>query len=235
MTEVVLIRHGETQMNRELRFQGQVDVALNAIGLEQARRLAARLAGETAHGLYASDLQRAVQTARPIADTLSLAAVPEPGLREQAFGEVDGMRVDDIQQRHPQVWAGWLRFEQDFCMPGGESTRAFHARVIAALHRLVAAHPGQKLVVVTHGGVLDMIYRTARSLGLDGPRQSEIPNAGLNRVRVNEGAIEILDWADTRHLADLPPQPVYDQRKFAPGTAPATVAEAANEGKPNAA
>jgi 2,3-bisphosphoglycerate-dependent phosphoglycerate mutase len=73
------------------------------------------------------------------------------------------------------------------------------------------------VVVVTHGGVLDMIYRTARSLGLNGPRQSEIPNAGLNRVRVREGAIDIMSWADTRHLADLPPQPVYDQRKLVPG------------------
>jgi probable phosphoglycerate mutase len=69
-------------------------------------------------------------------------------------------------------------------------------------------------VVVTHGGVLDMIYRTARSLGLSGPRQSEIPNAGLNRVRVREGGIDILSWADTAHLTDLPPQPVYDQQKL---------------------
>jgi probable phosphoglycerate mutase len=60
-----------------------------------------------------------------------------------------------------------------------------------------------------------MIYRTARSLGLSGPRQSEIPNAGLNRVRVVEGKVEILSWADTAHLADLPPQPVYDQQKLA--------------------
>jgi 2,3-bisphosphoglycerate-dependent phosphoglycerate mutase len=69
-------------------------------------------------------------------------------------------------------------------------------------------------VVVTHGGVLDMIYRTARSLGLSGPRQSDIPNAGLNRVRVDETGIDILAWADVQHLADLPPQPVYDQLKL---------------------
>jgi probable phosphoglycerate mutase len=84
-----------------------------------------------------------------------------------------------------------------------------------AVQRVVAAHPRQTVVVVTHGGVLDMIYRTARSLGLDGPRQSEIPNAGLNRIRVRDGAFEIVRWADTQHLADLPPQPVYDQRKLA--------------------
>jgi 2,3-bisphosphoglycerate-dependent phosphoglycerate mutase len=224
MTELVLIRHGETDMNRELRFQGHVNVGLNAIGHEQARRLAARMAGEKADAVYVSDLLRARQTAAPIAGELALQPVPESGLREQHFGRVDGMRVDDIQRHHPEAWAGWLRFEEDFAMPEGESTRVFHARVMEAVQRVVASHPEQTVVVVTHGGVLDMIYRTARSLGLSGPRQSEIPNAGFNRVRVRDGAIEILAWADTRHLDDLPPQPVYDQAKLV-----------AREGKPSAA
>ena len=215
MTDLVLIRHGETDMNRELRFQGHVNVALNATGLEQARRLAARMAGEQADAVYVSDLLRACQTAEPIAGGLALPAVTDVSLREQSFGRVDGMRVDDIQRDHPEAWAGWLRFDEDFAMPEGESTRTFHARVIEAVQRLVAAHPQQTVVVVTHGGVLDMIYRTARSLGLGGPRQSEIPNAGLNRIRVRDGAFDILTWADTRHLQDLPPQPVYDQKKFA--------------------
>lgn len=223
MTELILIRHGETDWNRELRFQGQVDVGLNATGLEQARRLAQRLAGESAQALYASDLMRAQQTAQPVARQLGLAGVAEPQLREQSFGVVDGMRVDDIQLRHPDAWAGWLRFDEDYAMPQGETTRQFHARVMEAVQRLAAAHPRQTLVVVTHGGVLDMIYRTARALGLGGPRQSEIPNAGLNRVRVREGGIDILGWADVRHLADLPPQPVYDQKKLA------------TEGRPSAA
>lgn len=224
MTELVLIRHGETDMNRELRFQGHVNAPLNAIGLEQARRLAARMAGEQADALYASDLLRARQTAEPIADGLSLPALPESGLREQHFGRVDGMRVDDIKRDLPEAWAGWLRFEEDFAMPEGESTRAFHGRVMEAVYRVCAAHPQQTVVIVTHGGVLDMIYRTARSLGLNGPRQSEIPNAGFNRIKVREAGIDILAWADTRHLQDLPPQPVYDQQKLA-----------AAEGKPRAA
>jgi 2,3-bisphosphoglycerate-dependent phosphoglycerate mutase len=224
MTELVLIRHGETDMNRELRFQGHVNVSLNAIGLEQARRLAGRMTGEQADAVYASDLLRACQTAEPIAGTLSLPAVTDQGLREQHFGRVDGMKVDDIKRDLPDAWAGWLRFEQDFAMPEGESTRAFHARVMAAIYRLCETHPRQRVVVVTHGGVLDMIYRTARSLGLDGPRQSEIPNAGFNRIKVRQGGIDILAWADTRHLDDLPPQPVYDQQKLVE-----------TEGKPRAA
>jgi 2,3-bisphosphoglycerate-dependent phosphoglycerate mutase len=165
--------------------------------------------------VYVSDLLRAQQTARPVAAELGIASVTEPALREQSFGAVDGMRVADIKEQHPQAWEQWLRFHEDYCMPGGETTREFHARVMDAVHRIVAAHRGATLVIVTHGGALDMIYRTARSLSLSGPRQSEIPNAGLSRVRVREGGIDIVSWADTSHLDDLPPQPVYDQLKLA--------------------
>ena len=216
MTELILIRHGETDWNRELRFQGQVDVPLNAVGHEQARRLAQRLAGEKVNHLYASDLIRTQQTAEPVAKQLVLPGIAEPGLREQNFGAIDGMRVDDIKLQHPAAWNRWTQFDADYAFDGGaESTRQFHARVMQAVRKLVAAHQGQTLLVVTHGGVLDMIYRTARALDLSGPRQSDIPNAGLSRVRFNGDAIDILGWADVQHLADLPPQPVYDQTKIA--------------------
>ena len=215
MTELILIRHGETDWNRELRFQGQVDAPLNAVGHEQARRLALRLAGETVHHLICSDLVRAQQTASPAALQLDLRSMTDALLREQNFGVVDGMRVDDIKAQHPDVWAQWVQFQADYAIPGGESTRQFHTRVMDAVRRCVAAHSQQTLVVVTHGGVLDMIYRTARALPLDGPRQSEIPNGGLNRVRIEGDVIDIISWADTQHLADMPPQPIYDQAKLA--------------------
>ena len=220
MTEFILIRHGETDWNRELRFQGQVDVPLNAVGHEQARRLGQRLAAEAADLLVCSDLIRTQQTAQPIREQ-SLHLPPpgssalNPGLREQKFGVVDGMRVNDIQAQHPDAWAQWTRFDADYAFAGAESTRQFHARVLGAVRALALAHANKTLVLVTHGGVLDMIYRTARALPLSGPRQSEIPNAGLNRVRIAGDAIEILLWADTQHLANMPAQPSYNQVSLA--------------------
>jgi probable phosphoglycerate mutase len=142
-----------------------------------------------------------------------------PGLREQNFGVVDGMRVADIQQQHAEAWAQWVRFDADYAFDGGESARQFHARVMAALHDIVLRHADQTLVVVTHGGVLDMVYRTAHGLLLSGPRQAVIPNAGINRVQLAivdaSLQVQIDDWADTQHLADLPAQPVYDQARLA--------------------
>ena len=219
MTELILIRHGETDWNRELRFQGQVDVPLNAVGHEQARRVGLRLAAEPVHLLVSSDLQRAQQTARPVAQhslhALPLDPVLDAALREQNFGLVDGMSVPDIKARHPDEWAQWVQFDADYAFAGGESTRQFHARVIAAVRAMAERYREQTLAVVTHGGVLDMIYRAALDLPLSGPRQSAIPNAGLNRVRLHGDRIEIISWADTLHLADMPPQPVYDQAQLA--------------------
>lgn len=220
MTELILIRHGETDWNRELRFQGHVDVPLNATGHEQARRLAERLAAErpVVDHLVCSDLIRTRETATPSLQVYfpeqAIDTLTDPALREQSFGIVDGLRVDDIKADHADAWERWLRFEADYGMPGGETTRQFHARVMDALRRIAQQHAGRTVMVVTHGGVLDMVWRTARGTGLDGPRQSDIPNAGLNRVRLDGDTVEILQWADTRHLADLPEQPVYNQSKL---------------------
>ena len=220
MTELILIRHGETDWNRELRFQGQVDVPLNATGLEQARRVAQRLLAERfgVEHLVCGDLLRRGQTAEPAAQALlphlSLDAVAGPGLREQNFGVVDGLRVQDVKTDYAEAWERWVRFEADYGMPGGETTRQFHTRVMDAVQRIAQQYAGKTVLVVTHGGVLDMVWRTAQGLRLDGPRQSDIPNAGLNRVRVQGGAIEVLHWADTRHLQDLPAPPGYDQTKL---------------------
>lgn len=212
MTELIFIRHGETDWNRQQRFQGQIDVPLNATGHAQAARLAARLAATPPDLLFSSDLQRARETAAPLAQAWALPATPVPGLREQGFGVLEGLDVPTIQQQHPDLWAQWLVHRADFALPGGESLRQFHARVMAAVQALAEAHAGRQLTIVTHGGVLDMLWRSAQGLPLDGPRTCDIPNVGLNRMRWLGEQPEILVWADTAHLGGLPEQPNFKQR-----------------------
>ena len=214
MLELLLIRHGETDWNRELRFQGQVDVPLNATGHEQALRLGVRLASEAVDRLYSSDLVRTVQTASPAAERLALPGMADRALREQAFGVIDGMSVPDIQRDHPDIWARWLDFDPDYAPPGGETQREFHDRVMGAMARLAHAHGGERLVIVTHGGVLDILYRVATGLALGGPRQCDIPNAGINRLRTDGRRVDIVSWGEVEHLADMPAQPVYDQARL---------------------
>lgn len=218
MTDFLLIRHGETDWNRQLRFQGQVDVPLNDMGLLQAQRLEQRFealleAGHTKQRPFtrviSSDLQRAQQTAAPVARVLGHACVMAPGLREQSFGDFEGLRVPEIKEKFPTAWQRWLDFDADYAVQGAESTRAFHDRVMAALGELAVQFPSEHLVVVTHGGVLDMVWRNAQALSLHGPRVCEIPNAGINQVAWRDATLHIQAWADTSHLADMPAQPVY--------------------------
>lgn len=206
MTELILIRHGETDWNVQGRFQGQIDVPLNATGQRQAALMAERLEreGHRFDAFYCSDLLRTRQTAAPASARLVLAAAPDAGLREQHFGVLEGLSFDEVRARHPELLAAWLRHDPDYALPEGESVRAFHARVVGALRALARRHAGGRLAVVTHGGVLDMVYRTVHALPLVGPRTCPIPNAGLNRVQLRDGGrFEIVDWADDAHLAAL--------------------------------
>jgi len=219
MTTLIVIRHGETDWNRQHRFQGQIDVPLNGLGLEQARRLGQRLAAEPVDLMIVSDLQRARQTAQAVADAhgavLAIQPLIEPLWREQGFGILEGLDVPTIKQRHAGLWAQWLRHDADYALPlGGESNTAFHARVMQALQALLAQHAGRRLAVVTHGGVLDMLWRSAMGLPLGGPRECEIPNTGINRLHWADGRLHIDQWADDAHLAGLPPQPSTVQARI---------------------
>jgi 2,3-bisphosphoglycerate-dependent phosphoglycerate mutase len=204
MTELLLIRHGETDWNRRQCFQGHLDVPLNERGLAQAARLAAKLAGERLDALVVSDLTRTRQTAAPLAELHRLSPDYTPKLREQAFGILEGQTFEDIRVKHPAEFALWAKQEPDYALPGGaESRTLFHRRVIAALSELAARHQGQRLAVVTHGGVLDMVWRSAKGLSLHGARECPIPNTGVNRVQFRDGRFDILSWAEDEHLRDL--------------------------------
>ena len=204
MVELLFIRHGETDWNRQQRFQGQIDVPLNATGEQQAARLAQRLAAEKHDQLFSSDLQRARQTAAPLATAWQMPALAVAGLREQSFGVLEGLDVPTIQARHPDLWRLWLQQDADFAPPGGESQRQFHSRVVGAVKDLAASASasarGQRLVVVTHGGVLDMLWRTVHGLPLSGLRECAIPNTGVNRLRWAGGALQIEVWGDDAHV-----------------------------------
>jgi 2,3-bisphosphoglycerate-dependent phosphoglycerate mutase len=230
MGELLLIRHAETDFNRQLRFQGHVDAPLNANGLAQAERLAERLADEPIDLLVTSDLLRARQTAAPWVARRGLRPVTDARWREQAFGVLEGLDAPTIRARHPELWAAWVRREAEHAPPGGESQRAFFERVWQALRELVQAHAGARIAVVTHGGALDMVWRGVHGLPPAGPRACAIPNTGLNRLRsaAPDAAPErflILRWADADHLAGMPLPPIHY-----PTSGPTAAAEAAHPG-----
>ncbi|HEY1997124.1 histidine phosphatase family protein [Paraburkholderia sp.] len=204
-TQVLFIRHGETDWNRIKRIQGHIDIPLATTGLEQAQRLAHRLAGEATQGgtldaIYSSDLQRAQQTAQPIADALGLPLQLREGLRERLYGAFQGYDKDEIAERYPDEYEHWQTRDAGFAPPDGESLRAFYHRVMDAIEPIVAAHPGGRIACVAHGGVLDCVYRFARDLSLDVPRDYALLNTSVNVVDFNGGKAQVVSWADVSHL-----------------------------------
>ena len=200
MTRICFVRHGETDWNIELRFQGQMDLALNSNGEAQAAAVGRRFAGLSAAALYSSDLLRARQTAQPIGDALQLPMTLLPALRERHFGRCEGMTLEEIALRHADDARAFACRDPDYVLPGGgESRRQHQVRMLGCVERLVSAHRGQTIVVVTHGGALDVIYRRARDLPLEAPRDYPIPNAGINWLQIDGERWLIENWGDVAH------------------------------------
>ena len=202
-TRIVLIRHGETAWNRATRIQGHTDIPLSTLGLAQAERLAEALADEPLTAIYSSDLSRARQTAEALGRSRNLAIRLDAGLRERAFGRFEGLSWEEIDQGYPEDAARWRRREPDFPVGGGESLTVFSARCLAAARRAAAAHPGEGIALVAHGGVLDCLYRAATQVALDAPRSWQLGNATINRLLATSEGFTLVGWNDDRHLAGL--------------------------------
>lgn len=199
-TRVLVIRHGETDWNAAARIQGGTDIALNERGRWQAQQLARALAGERIDAVYSSDLQRAHQTASAIAGLSGAAHHVDVRLRERGFGEFEGLTFDEIAQRWPEASERWRRRDPDFGPGGGERLVDFYERSVEAAGRLAAAHAGQHLALVAHGGVLDCLYRAATGLALNAPRTWQVGNAAINRLLWNGEGFVLVGWGDEGHL-----------------------------------
>jgi probable phosphoglycerate mutase len=202
VTRILAVRHGETAWNVDRRLQGQIDISLNATGQDQARRLAEALAGEGIDAIVSSDLVRARDTAQAVADRTGLPLATDAGLRERHFGIFQGHTYTEVERVWPEESARWRRREPGFGPPEGETLQGFYDRCVATASHLAAAHPGRTLLLVTHGGVLDCLYRAASRIALDAPRTWELANTGVNRLLHTPRGFTLVGWGDTQHLMD---------------------------------
>lgn len=193
MTTILLARHGETDWNRDNRFQGHADPPLNQAGRAQAVELSVALAGEPFAEVYASPLRRAFETAEVIASTHGLAPVPVEALREVDVGSWQGLTRAEIEQRFPQQYARWLDYEQGW--EDGETYDEMGFRVVAALRELAAAHEGERILAVTHGGPIRAALAAADGISHSEARRrgSVIGNAHLAEIAVEDGIFRRVD------------------------------------------
>lgn len=200
MTRITAIRHGETTWNVDTRIQGQLDIGLNAKGRWQAERAGAALADERVDVVYSSDLWRAYDTALSVAKPHGLHIHTDEALRERGFGEFEGKTFAQIELELPAQSLLWRKRVPDFAPLGGESLLDFRQRVTQCVHRLAAHNLGKHIVIVSHGGVMDVLYRAATGLDLQAPRSWELTNAAINRLLWNGEHLSLVGWADTTHI-----------------------------------
>lgn len=193
-TTIVLVRHGETDWNRERRFQGHADVPLNDEGRAQVHALAGRLAGESFAAAYTSPLQRAAESAEILAAALCVGVYPSEALREVDVGSWSGLTVAEVEARYPEGFARWV----DWRCAGwddGEPYEDFSRRVLGGLREIAVRHSGEAVLAVTHGGPIRAALAVAQGLSLDAVRGQAalLENCATVRIAVRDGEIEPVD------------------------------------------
>jgi probable phosphoglycerate mutase len=201
-TRIIAVRHGETAWNVDTRIQGHLDIPLNETGQWQAQQLAQALAGESIDAIYASDLQRAYATAQAVADATGAPITPETGLRERSFGHFQGRTFAEIEAELPEDARRWRKRDPDYVPEGGESLVMLRERIERTVFALAERHPGEQVLMVAHGGVLDVLYRLATRQEIQAPRTWQLSNAAINRLLWTPDGLTLVGWADTQHLDD---------------------------------
>ncbi len=200
-TRIIAVRHGETDWNASARIQGHMDIPLNDKGRWQAQQAAQSLvADEVVTAVYTSDLARAHATASAIAQAFELNVISDTRLRERGFGRYEGQTFEDLERQWPADIARWRARDPSWAPPGGESLLALGTRIREVTDALARRHPGEQIVLVAHGGVLDMLYRFATHQEVNTQRSWALGNASINRLLWTPEGMRIVGWSDTRHL-----------------------------------
>jgi probable phosphoglycerate mutase len=201
-TRIIAVRHGETAWNVDTRIQGRLDIALNAKGCWQVQRLAQALAHEPINAIYSSHLLRARDTAHSIARSSGRALQTHTGLCERGFGVFQGMTFAEIEATWPEDARRWRQRDPSWAPEGGESLIALRERITLTATELARRHLGEQIVLVAHGGVMDVLYRAATGQDLQAPRTWDLGNAAINRLLWTPAGFTLVGWSDTRHLED---------------------------------
>ena len=202
-TTLCLIRHGETDWNAERRLQGHTDIPLNTKGALQARQMAKALKDIklSFDVLYTSDLKRAADTANAVVELFGVEPQVDSALRERHFGALQGLSISEAPSLQPDIWQAHIARDLEHDLGGGESIQQFSVRVQNALNKIQECHAGKTILLVSHGGTLDMMYRIASKQSLSAERVASVPNASLNWITYSQAnGWEVKQWADTRHL-----------------------------------
>jgi 2,3-bisphosphoglycerate-dependent phosphoglycerate mutase len=200
-SELIIVRHGETEWNKLDIIQGHLDSPLTAKGIEQAKLLAERLAAIAVDIIYSSDLGRTHATAEIIASRCAKPIVLDSRLREKHEGIIQGNDWPTVQANYPEIYAAIKSLDPDYVPPGGESYNQFLQRIVGVITEVSRRHEHLKILIVTHGGVISAFVRYVLGLPRTTPRRYSLKNLAINRFVWKKGHLVLDTLGDTSHLA----------------------------------
>ncbi len=203
MSRLLMVRHGDTELNSAERLWGRTDVKLDALGLKQAERLRERLAKERIDAIYSSNLQRALVTAEIIAAKHQLKVITCTELREVDFGELEGLTINEVDQRYPEVTELRMKRSLEMKYPGGDSFLEFSQRVSKFLRRLEHHTTGETVLIVAHSGVLRILLCRLLDMDLRHRWQLHVDLASLSILETNQRGAILKSLNDVCHLTQL--------------------------------
>lgn len=201
MSRLLLVRHGETELNSSERYWGRNDVRLSAAGLAQAEKLRHRLADEKIDAVYSSDLSRAVVTAETIASERKLEVMACAELREIDFGQLEGLTFSEIGELYPEVTRQWSNWSLSLRFPGGESVEELDRRVGSFLDRLKKHSPEETVLIVAHSAPLRLLVCRLLGIELQCWRQFRLDLASLSILDTYSQGVILSRLNDISHLA----------------------------------
>ncbi len=199
-TWITLIRHGETEWNVAMRLQGIQDSNLTSKGLRQAELLARELYSRKFNVMISSDLGRAIKTAEIISSKTNLTVIRDQALRERNFGIMEGLTREEISEKYPDVLSGFMKRKVSYKIENGESLAEFYDRVTKGLNRIISVHEGKRILIITHGGVLDCMIRMVFHYPLSDTRNFTIYNASINVFSTKNKQWMLEEWGNVDHL-----------------------------------
>jgi len=202
-TVFYVLRHGETEWNLQGRIQGHLDSPLTQLGEKQARAVGEAFAGCGASMILCSDLARAVRTAEIIAGFVHAPVASDHRLRERNLGVMEGLTMKEFSRQFSEDYAQFSSGNPEASVTGGESIRERYDRSIGCFDDIARHHKGKEIIVVTHGGVLDSVFRHSVGLPLTQKRRFTLYNGSINTIEISNGVWRMINWGYTDHLAAL--------------------------------
>jgi broad specificity phosphatase PhoE len=203
MTKVYLVRHGQTEWNKELRFRGRSDIPLNEEGRREAAATADALKEKDIRAIYTSPLRRSIETAQPVAEFFHLEIVPVRELIDISYGDWEGLTYDEVKRRYADTYTMWEQCPDMVQFPNGENLDEVRERSFFAFKGIVEKNPGKSILIIPHRVINKVLLCALLDLNNSQFWKVKQDTGCINLIEYSDQKVVLVKMNDTCHLKEL--------------------------------